>query len=211
LLNNKIILVISAHTDDGELGMGGTMSRLSKSGGQMLYWAFSSAAKSLPIGIEKEDIIRENKEALEVLGVREIKLSDYEVRDFPEHRQEILEELVNCGLNFDIVFMPDADLHQDHNVIHWEVRRAFKDKTIIAYEMARNSIDFHPDLFIEIDDDDIERKIAAISKYKSQLIKNGSRYLKRDFLTAQAKFRGGQGGYELAEGFKIIRMAHGLH
>ena len=33
----------------------------------------------------------------------------------------------------------------------------------------------------------------------------------RDFLMAQAVFRGGQGGYDLAEGFKIIRMAHGLH
>ncbi len=211
MLSNKTILVLSAHTDDGELGMGGTMSRITRSGDQILYWAFSSAAKSLPYGIKREDIIRENKEALEILGVREIRLSDFEVRDFPENRQSILEELVAFRGDFDVVFIPDADLHQDHNTIHWETRRAFKDKTIIAYEMARNSIDFHPNLFIEISENDLERKISALGKYKSQLEKKGSRFLKRGFLEAQAKFRGGQGGYELAEGFKIIRMANGIH
>jgi LmbE family N-acetylglucosaminyl deacetylase len=127
------------------------------------------------------------------------------VRDFPQNRQEILEELVNCNLVFDIVFIPDADLHQDHGVIHWEARRAFKNKTIIAYEMAQNSHNFHPDVFIEIAEDDLYRKIAAVNKYKSQAGKK-KRCINSDYFDAQAVFRGGQGDYDLAEGFKAIRI-----
>ena len=44
----KNVYVLSPHTDDGELGAGGTVSRLVESGANVYYFAFSTAEKSVP-------------------------------------------------------------------------------------------------------------------------------------------------------------------
>ncbi len=48
----KKILVLAPHTDDGEFGCGGTISKLVREGNDVFYVAFSSCEKSLPIGAE---------------------------------------------------------------------------------------------------------------------------------------------------------------
>ena len=42
------ILCLSPHTDDIEIGMGGTVSRLVREGHKIFYIAFSNAQKSIP-------------------------------------------------------------------------------------------------------------------------------------------------------------------
>ena len=46
--NFKNVLVLAPHTDDGELGAGGTIAKLIASGSKITYVAFSSAAQSVP-------------------------------------------------------------------------------------------------------------------------------------------------------------------
>ena len=43
ITNCKNILVLAPHTDDGELGLGGTISRLIEDGKKVTYVAFSTA------------------------------------------------------------------------------------------------------------------------------------------------------------------------
>ena len=50
-INN--ILVLSPHTDDGELGAGGTISKLVENGAKVTYGAFSIAEESVPEGLPK--------------------------------------------------------------------------------------------------------------------------------------------------------------
>ena len=45
-MNN--ILVLAPHTDDGELGCGGTISKFVKEGKNIYYVAFSTAEESVP-------------------------------------------------------------------------------------------------------------------------------------------------------------------
>ena len=48
ITNCKNILVLAPHTDDGELGLGGTISRLIEDGKKVTYVAFSTAQQSVP-------------------------------------------------------------------------------------------------------------------------------------------------------------------
>jgi LmbE family N-acetylglucosaminyl deacetylase len=81
--------VLAPHTDDGELGCGGTMARLVDAGCEVRYVAFSIATRSLPPGFEPDTLAREVREATAELGIPEEHLTvhDFDVRTFPEHRQ----------------------------------------------------------------------------------------------------------------------------
>src|SRR5512133_3157378 len=90
------VLVLAPHTDDGEFGCGGTMARLVEGGTEVRYVAFSIATKSLPEGFAPDTLAREVREAIAELGIPESYLTvhDFEVRTFPERRQDILELLI---------------------------------------------------------------------------------------------------------------------
>src|SRR5438128_4831537 len=90
------VLVLAPHTDDGEFGCGGTMARLVEAGAEVRYVAFSIATKSLPEGLAPDTLAREVREATAELGIPESQLEvhDFEVRTFPQRRQDILELLI---------------------------------------------------------------------------------------------------------------------
>ena len=143
----KRALVLAPHTDDGEFGCGGTMARLADAGVEVRYVAFSIATKSLPEGFPPDTLAREVREATTELGIPESSLDvhDFEVRTFPDHRQDILELLIGLWEEWqpDVVFQPSLhDIHQDHQVIAAEGLRAFKRTTILGYEIPWNNFDF---------------------------------------------------------------------
>ena len=141
------VLVLAPHTDDGEFGCGGTMARLVEAGVEVHYHAFSIATRSLPEGFAPDTLAREVREATGELGIPESQLvvHDFDVRTFPERRQDILELLVSLWeeLRPDAVFQPSHhDVHQDHQTIAQEGLRAFKRTTVLGYEIPWNNFDF---------------------------------------------------------------------
>ena len=69
ITNCKNILVLAPHTDDGELGLGGTISRLIEDGKKVTYVAFSTAQQSVPEGFPKDILKTEVKQATQTLGI----------------------------------------------------------------------------------------------------------------------------------------------
>ena len=61
---------------------------------------------------------------------------------------------------------------------------------------------FVPEMFIDISNV-FKKKIKALNCYASQITSNSSRNL--NAVEALAKYRGSQNGFDLAEGFKVIR------
>ena len=140
-------LVLAPHTDDGEFGCGGTMARLVEAGCDVHYVAFSIATRSLPPGFAPDTLAKEVREATGALGIPETALTvhDFDVRTFPERRQDILELLVALWEEWqpDVVFQPSLhDVHQDHRTVAEEGLRAFKRTTILGYEIPWNNFDF---------------------------------------------------------------------
>jgi LmbE family N-acetylglucosaminyl deacetylase len=191
--------VLSPHTDDGELGAGGTISRLLNEGSEVTYLAFSAPRKILK---------DECQESLKVLGVTDFKIFDFPVRHFPQHRQDILEILYknNKENQIDLVLTPSThDLHQDHQTVTKETLRAFKTSTILGYELQWNLIVSHENCFISLSEEDIEKKISACWKYQSQ-IELKRPYFNKKYIRSLARSRGLKIGKPFAESFEAIKL-----
>ena len=203
---SKRIIALAPHTDDGELGCGGAISKLLKHN-EIFYVAFSTAEESVPEPFPKDILKTEVKKATKILGIKDqnLILFSYKVRHLSYHRQEILDDLVR--LNNDIspylIFMPSLnDLHQDHITVANEGLRAFKRSSILCYEIPWNNLDFQTQSFIKLSDENINIKIKALNCYVSQ--KNRS-YLTGKFIRSLALTRGIQIGAKYAEVFEVVR------
>lgn len=205
---DKKILILAPHTDDGELGAGGTIAKMLLQGNEVYYAAFSTAEQSVREGFPKDILKTEVKNATKVLGIKEENLIifNYEVRRLNYHRQEILEDLVKIRSSIapDVIFMPSAnDIHQDHITIAQEGLRVFKNKTILGYELIWNNLSFNTQCFVKLKKEHVSQKVEALKQYLSQ---EHREYMSEEFIFALAKARGVQIGCEYAESFEVVRM-----
>lgn len=206
----KRILVLAPHTDDGEFGCGGTISRLGENGSEIFYAAFSACRQSVLKEFPEDILITEVKSATKELGIKpsNLILFDFEVRTFNFHRQEILEEIIKLknDIKPDLVFIPSVnDIHQDHFIISNEGVRAFKLSTLLSYELPWNNFSFTTSCFFKLSHSNIESKVRALKCYKSQQHKS---YANEDFIKSLARVRGVQIGAEYAEVFEVVRMVY---
>ncbi|MFX0168065.1 MAG: PIG-L deacetylase family protein [Candidatus Hodarchaeota archaeon] len=195
----KNVLVLSPHTDDGELGAGGTIARLVENGSYVTYYAFSAP---------KVRLKNECKKSLAVLGVSDFKIFDIQVRIFPKLRQEILDILYafNQETEIDLVLTPSTnDLHQDHQTVTNEALRIFKDSTILGYELPWNLIVFRESCFIPLQDHHVEKKIQALWNYQSQ-IETKKQYFNKEYLESLMRSRGLKINRAYAEAFEAIKV-----
>ena len=204
----KRALVLAPHTDDGEFGCGGTMARLVEAGADVRYVAFSIATRSLPPGFAPNALAQEVLAATAELGIPETSLTvhDFDVRTFPEHRQDILELLVALWEEWrpDAVFQPSLhDIHQDHQTIAAEGLRAFKRTTILGYEIPWNNFDFEYQCYFALERAHIERKAAALAQYASQ---QHRRYADPEYIWNVARTHGVNVNREYAEVFQVYRV-----
>lgn len=207
MLEKQRILILAPHTDDGELGCGGTITRFIEAGKEVFYVAFSICTRSLPPHLAPDTLEKEVKIATQIMGIpaENLILYDFDVRRFKEFRQEILEELIliKRKIEPDLVFVPSpTDIHQDHQVISEEGLRAFKDVSILGYELPWNNLVFHTRSFVKLKEFHIQKKVEALNAYESQKHRN---YLNEDFIRALAITRGVQIGATFAEAFEVIR------
>jgi LmbE family N-acetylglucosaminyl deacetylase len=202
------ILVLSPHTDDGELGCGATLAKLIRQGKEVIYVAFSACEQSVLKEFPKDVLIEEVKLATKELGVSQDNLILYrfEVRTFNYFRQQILDILIELREKYkpDTVFIPSLnDIHQDHKTIAEEALRAFKFVNIFSFELPWNNLNFNTCGFEIVEEIDVMCKINALSKYKSQAHRP---YANEEFLRAQLRMRGVQVSQRYAEVFEVVRL-----
>jgi len=189
------------------LGCGATIHRAIQEGAHVTYIAFSTVEESVPEGYPKNQLELELRKATASLGIKEENLIvfKYTVRKLNYVRQEILESLIQIRneREVDIVFMPVLDdIHQDHSTIAAEGLRAFKNSSILGYELMWNNTEFRTSCFISVSQNNVNGKIEALSCYESQ---QNRTYMKPEFIQSLANVRGVQCGKPLAEAFEIIR------
>jgi LmbE family N-acetylglucosaminyl deacetylase len=185
------VIVLGAHTDDGEFGCGATMCRLIDAGVEVYYGMFSICEQSVPPGLPRDILMTEAIEASRALGLDENRL--------------ILEEMVKMRneIRPDLVILPSTqDLHQDHATIASEGWRAFKETSMLGYEVSWNNLSFPTHAFSRVTSDHLERKIRAVQAYASQQFRS---YAKESFIRSLAEVRGTQIGEPLAEAFEVTR------
>ena len=206
------ILLISSHTDDAELAMGGTINRLVNAGYNLFHLILSDAKEQAKLRGYKPNILRnECKKANEVLGLKPMMLhvyGDYPVNHFNKHRQSIADMLYKYKMAFkpDVVFVNSSfDTHQDHQVTFHEAVRIFKDIGILGYEFPYNNLSFDYDMIVGLTETNMEIKLDACSEYVSQ---QDRAYFSRDAIRAVAKVNALRTGgiYPYAEAFEVVRL-----
>lgn len=205
------VLVISAHADDAEEALGGTIIRLLEEGHVIHYLALSICEESVPEGFPRDILAAECLASTRVLGIdgNLVSIRRLPVRRFPEHRQEILDELVRYRRQIepDVVFAPStADVHQDHTSVNAEVIRAFRrSSSIYGYDFPWNVLyTANLNLFYELRERHLSKKVEALQLYKSQLVKENN-CLTEEYVRALAMERGNRVGVRFAEAFEVIR------
>lgn len=205
------LLVLSPHTDDGELSAGGTIARAIDAGKEVFYIAFSTCEKSIPECYSNDILKKECLEATQVLGIphSNIRFLNFEVRNFSTFRQQILDEMILIGRDIqpDLIITPSSfDTHQDHNVIYGESIRAFK-KTASIWGMEHpwNNLSFRTDIFVGLEEKYVSKKVNALMRYESQSPKS---YFQPSYITSCAYTRGMMIDQKYAEVFECVRAIY---
>jgi len=201
------VLFLGPHPDDAEFSSGGTIAKLLENNIEIHYAVFSMCEKSIPLGFSAGSIKDELLNVTDFFGIKKefLYLFDYEVRVFPQFRQEILEEMVNLNLKIkpDIVFLPSSsDIHQDHKTIYEEGVRAFKQSRLLSYEMPWNNFTFLSNMYITLEERHFQKKIDALKLYKTQSFRQ---YSNEEYLKSLMKIKGLQINEKYAESFQILR------
>lgn len=194
-------LFIGPHPDDVELGCGGTISRWKSNAEIMLV--ILSPCDDEP---KNHDILNEAKDAAHALGVKNLLVETLPRRTFHNDRQKIREILIKIKDKFKptTVFCPSVhDTHQDHSVTAEESLRLFRDVGVVCYESPRSSMNFNPNLYIQLSDIHLKTKIEALNCYKSQFDRF---YFKPNVIEAFMEMRGCQCRSKYAEAFEVVRM-----
>lgn len=200
-------MILAPHTDDGELGCGGSIARFLEEGKEVYYVAFSSCRDSVPSGMKDDVLIEELHASMNHFGINSDRtiLLDYPVRNFSSYRQSILDDIIVIGnrIQPDLVFMPSIqDVHQDHHTIALEAMRAFKKTSLLGYELPWNNFSFNNQTFIRLHESHIDTKVQAMQCYQSQSKRD---YFQKDYVRGVARAHGVQVGVRYAEVFEVIR------
>lgn len=201
-ISGKRILAISPHIDDVELGAGGSIYQLNQDN-EIWYLGLS-----LPPAVEKEPFMKEFGESSAILGLEpeRVILKEYDPRNLFHTRAEILQLFyeLNKEIKPDLVFIPNSkDIHQSHEVVHAEARRAFKFCSLMGYELPWNSFEFSMNAFIRLSEEAVIAKTQAINAYATQ---KNRLFFSNDIVSDLARVRGKQIAADYAECFEIIRI-----
>lgn len=196
-------LFLGAHPDDIELGCGAFLHNIVKTT-DVLCVTLSDNQQNPDLKNVKD----EHFESMAVLGVpkEKIILGPFTTRVFPNARQEILEYFLQLRHDFkpDLIFTHSRqDVHQDHNTMTDEAVRAFRGITVLGFDVVRSSYGFFPHFLVEVSEEDVNRKIEALSRYGTYR----DRYYFTSELTRSIMVRhGALAERPFAEGFDILRI-----
>ena len=182
------LLALGAHSDDIEIGCGGTILKLIEQQSlSEVCWAVLTG------GATRAEEARRSAEALlgDVPSTRVI-LKDFRDGYFPYDGADIKDffEELKTDLSPDVVLTHQrTDLHQDHRVTCELTWNTFRDHLILEYEIPKYDGDMQvPNLFVPLDETLCRRKIDHLmTHFGSQLSK---RWFKDDLFSGLLRLRG---------------------
>ena len=222
------ILVFAPHADDEVLGCGGIIQKFIKhdSPVRVVIGTFALGSdkkfrKETKQYEEYSGAVRMDEfiNALKILGVqdRRVLYVDSLVVQYQNQLDRIpkceligkIEEEIN-DFNPTILLIPSFTRHQDHAALYEAclaaARPYYWNGSVLVYE-TDGELKFKPSLYIPLSSDEIEKKLKAISAYKTQL-RSSCHPVNPLSQKAKAIFRGQIIYEDYAEAFQIFRL-HG--
>jgi LmbE family N-acetylglucosaminyl deacetylase len=182
------ILCLGAHSDDIEIGCGGTILRLRQQyPNAVFHWVVFSA-----IGVRETEARRAAQ-----LFVPSERLQGPMLKSFPDgfmpfvgaDIKAVFEELKK-SISPDLVFTHNRkDAHQDHRQLAELTWNTFRDHLILEYEIPKYDGDMgQPSVFVPLDKDTCQKKVDFIMEaFQSQ---HPKRWFKPDMFFSIMRLRG---------------------
>lgn len=183
-----MILCLGAHSDDIEIGCGGTILRLLAEYDDVeCYWVVLGSSNQ-----RKKEAVVSSAKFLEKAKKKKIIIKSFKESYFPYIGQKIkdLFETIKKNISPDIIFTHYRhDLHQDHRVVSELTWNTFRNHLILEYEIIKYDGDLgKPNFFIHLNEKICRNKIKfVIDSFKTQ----GSRdWFTRDAFLSPLRIRG---------------------
>lgn len=155
------VLCLGAHSDDIEIGCGGTVLQMIARHRPAFHWVVFSATG------EREREARQSAERF-LDGAAKSQVVIHRFRDsfFPYIGPAIKEvfEALKSEIDPDVIFTHHrADLHQDHRLLNELARNTFRHHLILEYEIPKYDADLSsPNLYVPLDEAIRRRKVEYL-------------------------------------------------
>lgn len=166
------ILCLGAHSDDIEIGCGGSLLRLLREypAAQVTWVVFSASGARIAEARDSAERFLQGAHSREVL------VHDFRDGHFPYIGAAIKEsfEKLKATVNPDLIFTHYRhDLHQDHRVVSELTWNTFRNHLILEFEIVKYDGDIgNPNLFVPLPQDIVQQKIAnLLDAFKTQASK----------------------------------------
>ncbi|MEV1027026.1 PIG-L deacetylase family protein [Streptomyces sp. NPDC050264] len=201
--SNKRVLVVGAHPDDAEIGVGGTIHRLVRRGWDATVLTMSHGSG----GGDPEERTAEAQQAAQVLGAVLV------MEDFPDGAIDdssgtvrAIERVVRRIEPEMVLVHSDKDTHQDHRAVHRATLVAARSVPRVAcYQSPSAMVTFQPNRFVDLRERDLEAKLAAIRAHGSQ--SRTRAYLDEELIRATARYWGRYGNAYYTEPLEVVRAS----
>ena len=163
------ILCLGAHSDDIEIGCGGTILKLLRDHSNVqVHWVVFSGE-----GERADEALGSANDLLAYTLEKRIVVRDYKTSYFPYCGNDIKDcfEEIKKEFTPDIIFTHFRhDLHQDNRIINELTWNTFRNHFILEYEIFKYDGDIgQPNFFVHLDEELCRKKVAIIMKnFKSQ-------------------------------------------
>jgi LmbE family N-acetylglucosaminyl deacetylase len=159
------VLCLGAHSDDIEIGAGGTLLNWIHAGAKLeVVWCVASAA-----GPRKDEAQKSATALLAGAQSAEIELADFKDGFFPYQGADLKTWMENIKrrVSPDIVFTHRRDdAHQDQRELCKLTWNTFRDHVVLEYEIPKWDGDLgQPNFYVPIRAADLERKIAHLDQH----------------------------------------------
>ena len=159
------LLAIGAHSDDIEIGCGGTILKLiEQEAVSEVAWVVLTGERT-----RAEEAAQSADALLASVPAKRVILKDFRDGYFPYDGAEIKEffEELKAELSPDVIFTHQrSDLHQDHRVTCELTWNTFRDHLILEYEIPKYDGDMGvPNFFVGLDESQCRRKIDHLMKH----------------------------------------------
>jgi LmbE family N-acetylglucosaminyl deacetylase len=159
------ILCLGAHSDDIEIGLGGTLLKLVQQVPDLeIWWVVFSAP-----GLRAEEARQSAEDFLEGVASKEVRIGSFRESYFPSEWPLIKEwyEEIKTKFNPDVVFTHYRDdRHQDHRVLSDLAWNTFRDHLVLEYEILKYDGDLgRPNVFMPLSEEICHRKVELLLKH----------------------------------------------
>jgi LmbE family N-acetylglucosaminyl deacetylase len=195
----KRALCIGAHSDDIEIGCGGTIIRMVESSpGIEFYWTVfcSNAVRAKEAKKSANGFLRGvERKTIDVQSFRDgfLPYDGYAVKDrFERLKSEFEPDLIFTHYRH--------DLHQDHRKLNELTWNTYRNHTILEYEIPKFDADLQsPNIFVPLSESHCKRKVRDLMRYFGT--QRNKQWFSEDLFMGLLRIRGIESASRYAEGF----------